>query len=318
MSVLYTTSMCSNVGLRTVAILLALFTSTLTLAQSTPQSPVNQAAAGDRKAFRVCQDPSNMPFSNTKGEGIENKIAELFANKLALPVEYYSVPQRMNFIRNSLRFKLPGEDYRCDIVMGVPADFDQVSTTKPYYRSTYALAYLKNRNMDDVKSGGDFLNLSPSRKAKLRVGLFDRSPASQWLAVHGMEDNAKVYKMMDANPDQYPGEIIEKELAEGRIDAAIVWGPIAGYYANKIGRDKVEVIPLQSQPPNVKFDFDMAMGVRYGEPAWKAQIEKLIAENKLAILEILNQFSVPIVSPVASAVDADKAPGLKSAPGNSR
>jgi quinoprotein dehydrogenase-associated probable ABC transporter substrate-binding protein len=250
----------------------------------------------ERKALRVCQDPSNMPFSNISGQGIENKIAELFASKLGLPVVYYSVAQRMNFIRNSLRFKLPGEDYRCDIVIGVPAEFDQVSTTKAYYRSTYALVYIKGKGLDDVKSGGDFLNLSASRKAKLRVGLFDRSPASQWLSMHGMEDIAKVYRMMDANPEQYPGEIIEKELQEGRIDAAIVWGPIAGYYANKIGRDKVEVIALKSQPPRVRFDFEMAMGVRYGEPQWKAQIEKLIAENKPAIDSILRDFSVPLVA----------------------
>ncbi len=259
-----------------------------------------------RKAFRVCQDPSNMPFSNLKSEGIENKIAELFARKLGLPLEYYSVPQRMNFIRNSLRFKLPGEDFRCDVLLGVPAEFDQVSASKPYYRSTYALVYLKGKGLDEVKSGADFLNLPQVKKSKLRIGLFDRSPASQWLAVHGMEDNAKVYRMMDANPDQYPGEIIEKELVEGKIDAAIVWGPIAGYYANKLGRDKVQIVALKSQPPRVIFDFAMAMGVRYGEPQWKAQINKLVAENKLEIDAILRQYGVPLVAEGGELLPSDK------------
>jgi mxaJ protein len=260
-----------------------------------------------RKAFRVCQDPGNMPFSNLKSEGIENKIAELFASKLGLPVEYYSVPQRMNFIRNTLRFKLPGEDFRCDVLLGVPAGFDQVSATKPYYRSTYALVYLKGKGLDDLKSAGDLLNLPAQKKSKLRIGLFDRSPASQWLAMHGMEDNAKVYRMMDANPDQYPGEIIEKELAEGKIDAAIVWGPIAGYYANKLGRDKVQVVALKSQPPRVTFDFAMAMGVRYGEPKWKAQIDQLIVENKTEIDAILRQYGVPLVAEGGESLPSDKA-----------
>src|SRR5258708_10367051 len=92
-------------------------------------------------AFRPCIDPSNLPFANDKGEGFENRIAELFAKKLALPVQSYSFPQRMNFIRNTLRYKLPGEDFRCDVVMGVPAGYDQTSTTAAYYHSTYVLVY---------------------------------------------------------------------------------------------------------------------------------------------------------------------------------
>lgn len=95
---------------------------------------VAQDEPAPRKAFRVCQDPNNLPFSNVKGEGIENKIAEVFGKALGLPVTYYSFPQRLAFIRNTLRYKLPGQDYPCDIVMGVPAGYDQVSVTKPYYR----------------------------------------------------------------------------------------------------------------------------------------------------------------------------------------
>src|ERR1700680_3550227 len=97
-----------------------------------------QACAQDApKAFRPCIDPSNLPFSNTQGEGFENRIADLFAQKLGLPVRSYAFPQRINFIRNTLRYKLPGQDFPCDIVMSVPAGYDQVSATMPYYRSTY-------------------------------------------------------------------------------------------------------------------------------------------------------------------------------------
>jgi hypothetical protein len=114
------------------------------------RSPPNRCAdvPEERKALRVCQDPNNLPFSNERGEGIENKLAELFGKALGLPVTYYSFPQRLAFIRNTLRYKLPGEDYRCDIVMGVPAGYDQVSVTKPYYRSTYALVYAQDRRLD--------------------------------------------------------------------------------------------------------------------------------------------------------------------------
>ena len=118
-----------------------------------------QDAPPERKALRVCQDPNNLPFSNTAGEGIENRIAEVFGKALGLPVTYYSFPQRLAFIRNTLRYKLPGQDYPCDIVMGVPAGYDQVSVTKPYYRSTYALVIPQGKGLDAVRSAEAFLAL---------------------------------------------------------------------------------------------------------------------------------------------------------------
>jgi hypothetical protein len=115
-----------------------------------------------RTALRPCIDPNNLPFANLKGEGFENRIAELFAQKLGLPVKYYAFPQRMNFIRNTLRYKLPGEDFRCDVVMSVPAGYDQVSATSPYYRSTYALVFAKGKGLDGVRSGADLAALPPT------------------------------------------------------------------------------------------------------------------------------------------------------------
>ena len=247
-----------------------------------------------REALRVCQDPNNLPFSNTKGEGIENHIAELFGKALGLPVTYYSFPQRLAFIRNTLRYKLPGEDYPCDIVMGVPLGFDQVSVTKPYYRSTYALVFPKGQGMDDVDSGEDFLKLDPKKLASLRIGIYDRSPASDWLALHKLTDQGVPYKIMNADPDQYPGQIIERDLAGGKIDAAIVWGPIAGYFARRVKQPQLQVVPLKSEP-GIKFDYQMAMGVRYGEREWKAQIEKLIATKQPEIQAILKEYGVPLV-----------------------
>lgn len=247
-----------------------------------------------RTAFRPCIDPANLPFANTKGEGFENRIAELFAQKLGLPVQAYALPQRMNFIRNTLRYRLPGQDFRCDIVMSVPAGFDQVWTTIPYYRSTYALVYPKGKGLDQVRTGNDLFALSADRRSKIRIGIHDKSPASAWLVKHGLEEQAKPYQMLSPDPDQYPGQIIDKELAQGRIDAAIVWGPIAGYYAKRVEGVDLAVIPLKSEP-GVKFDYEIAMGVRYGEREWKETVDKLITENRPAITAILREYSVPLV-----------------------
>jgi quinoprotein dehydrogenase-associated probable ABC transporter substrate-binding protein len=272
-----------------VAVALAL-ASGASAAEDTPQ----------RTALRVCQDPNNLPFSNTSGEGIENRIAEVFGKALGLPVMYYSFPQRLAFIRNTLRYKLPGQDYPCDIVMGVPVGYDQVAVTKPYYRSTYALVFPQGKGMDQVRSAADFLALDRAQLAKLRIGIYDRSPASDWLAKHGLEESGVPYHIMNADPSQYPGEIIEKDLAGGKIDAAIVWGPIAGYFAKRVKTPKLAVVPLPSEP-GVRFDYQMAMGVRYGEREWKQQVESLIESQQAAIGAILREYGVPLLDNVAAS-----------------
>jgi len=247
-----------------------------------------------RAALRVCQDPNNMPFSNLKGEGIENRMAELFGKALGLPVTYYSFPNRLAFIRNTLRYKLPGEEYRCDIVMGVPVGFDQVSVTKPIYRSTYALVFPKGKGFDGVTSGADFLALPRAQLNKLRIGIYDRSPASEWLGRHGLVEQGVPYPIMNPDPEQYPGEIIEKDLANGKIDVAVVWGPIAGYFAKRVQTPTLAVVPIKSEP-GVRFDYQMALGVRYGEREWKQQVEQLIESQREGIQAILKEFGVPVV-----------------------
>lgn len=247
-----------------------------------------------RKALRVCQDPNNMPFSNLQGQGIENRIAEVFGKKLNLPVSYYSYPQRFAFVRNTLRFKLPDQDYPCDIMMGVPAGFDQVSVTKPYYRSSYALVFPAGIGLDHVRNAGDFLRSDPALLRKLRIGIYDKSPATPWVHAHGLVDQTVVYKMLDADPEQYPGQIIDTYLQKRAIDVAVVWGPIAGYFAMKNPASKLQVIALPSEP-GVRFDYAIAMGVRYGERQWKEQVESLIDASRSEIQAILREFGVPLV-----------------------
>ncbi|HEY2818776.1 MAG TPA: quinoprotein dehydrogenase-associated putative ABC transporter substrate-binding protein [Casimicrobiaceae bacterium] len=255
-----------------------------------------------RTAFRPCIDPSNLPFANTNGEGFENRIADLFASKLGLPVQNYAFPQRMNFIRNTLRYKLPGEDFRCDVVMSVPVGYEQVLATRPYYRSTYALVYPKGKGLDAVKTGADLFALPADRRSQLKIGIHDKSPASTWLVKHGMEAQVKLYPMLSPDPDRYPGELIEKELAQGKIDAAIVWGPIAGYYAKRVRNVDLVVVPLRSEP-GVRFDYAIAMGVRFGEGEWQQTVEKLIAENQASINGILREYSVPLVNERGETID---------------
>ena len=266
----------------------------LVAALGTPVSAQQVEAPPERKALRVCQDPNNLPFSNEKGEGIENRLAEVFGKALGLPVTYYSFPQRLAFIRNTLRYKLPGEDFRCDIVMGVPAGYDQVSVTKPYYRSTYALVVARTGALAQVDSVESFLKLDPAATKSLRIGIYDRSPASDWLVKRGLVDQGVPYSMMNADPSQYPGEIIERDLANGKLDAAIVWGPIAGYFAKRVTSKPLVVLPLKSEP-GIRFDYQMAMGVRSGEREWKQKIESLLVSERPAIDAILRDYGVPLV-----------------------
>lgn len=251
------------------------------------------AQQATRSAFRVCQDPGNLPFSNANGEGFENKVAELLASRLGLPVTYYNFPQRMGFIRNTLRFRVPGEDFACDVVMGVPARYDQALPTQPYYRSAYALVV--GPGLSEVKRPADLLELPDARRNQLRIGIYDRSPASDWLARHGLVDQAVVYRVLNADPAHYPGQIIERDLAQGKLDAAIVWGPIAGFFSKRLPQANLRVLPMRSEE-NLPLEFDIAIGVRHADREWQATLDRLLAENDAQIREILGDYGVPLLS----------------------
>lgn len=270
------------------------------LASAAVMAQSGEADGPPRKAFKVCQDPNNLPFSHEHTAGIENRVAELFAKDLGLPVQYYNFPNKLAFIRNTLRYKLPGEDFRCDIVMGVPAGFDQVAATRPYYRSTYALVYPKGGALEGVHSQEQLLALPPQRLKSLRIGLYDHTPAEQWLARHDLVDQGVPYKLMNADAASYPGQLIDQDLAQGKLDAVIVWGPIAGYYAQQVKQPSLVVVPMRSEP-GVRFDYAMAMGVRYGEPQWKQQIDNLIVKHRDEIRAIVQSYGVPLVDDGAGA-----------------
>lgn len=254
------------------------------------------ASANERDVLKVCADPNSMPLSNEKQEGYENRIAQVIADDLGIPLEFTWFPQRRGFVRHTLRKKDPATGQElCDLIIGVPESFELAITTEPYYRSTYALVFKRGIGLDDVKSGEDFVNLPPERRKGLRVGLFEQTPAAVWLAQNGMILNIVPYITMSADPAEYPGQIIERELANDKIDAAILWGPIAGYFVKKSEDTEMVLIPLPSQP-GIRFDFALSMAVRFGEGEWKQQIESIIDRKSSEINAILKEYHVPLLS----------------------
>ena len=247
------------------------------------------------QVLRVCADPNNLPLSSENRLGFENKIAELFAKDLGWKLEFTWFPQRMAWVRNTLRAPVPDEKrYKCDLIIGVPEGFDQAATTQHYYRSTYAAAYVKGKGLDGVKTPDDLLKLPPEKLKSLKFGVFGASPPADWLLKHNLFDQAVPYQRMTGDPKQYPGEMIEKDLVNGKIDVAFAWGPIAGYYGKNAKNAEIVVLPFK---PNseIKFDYAIAMGVRRGEKEWRDRVEQLIAKNQTQIEEILLDYGVPLL-----------------------
>lgn len=260
------------------------------------------AAGADRRvenpaseALRVCADPSNMPFSNDKREGFENKIAALFGEKLGVPVEYTWMPEQMGFGRNTLKRWLPEENrYACDLIISVGSGFEVGKSTLPYYRSTYALAYLKGHDLDAVERPEDLTTLPDDTKRDLRIGVFTGSPAGDWVIQNGFIGQIVSYRAQSGGYDVDPADMVTKDLAGGDIDVAVVWGPIAGYYARQVDNENIKVVPF-SREDGPMFDFPVSMGVRYGNDAWLHTVQGLIDDNRDEILAILEDYGVPIV-----------------------
>ncbi len=245
--------------------------------------------------LRVCSDPNNLPYSNRAEQGFENKIAEVIAADLKHDLEYTWFPQRMGFMRNSLKF---WDDelgrFRCDLVIGVPAGFDISDTTMSYYRSSYAIVIKAQGPLSHIHSADQLAGLGAEQKQNLRVGAFTPSPSVNWIDRAGFFENTTYYKVMTGDPDYYPGKIIEEELIPGKLDMVLIWGPIAGYFSSINSDAELRVIPLMSRP-GMRFDFAMAMGLRRGEKVWKMRIEKAIADNQQAIMDILKEYQVPLI-----------------------
>src|SRR3954470_16273649 len=185
----------------------------------------------DPKVLRVCADPRNLPFSSEKGEGFENKIAELFAEKLHKKLDYMFFPQATGFVRMTLGA------HRCDVIMGIPQGDELVQGTNPYYRTIYALVTKSGSGLAGVAS------LSDERLKGKRLGIVAGTPPATNMAANGLMANAKPYPLMiDTRVDSSVAAMI-KDLKAGEIEAAVLWGPMAGYYA-KQSDPVLQIAPL--------------------------------------------------------------------------
>jgi mxaJ protein len=285
----------------------------LVLACPLPSAVSAQEVEPPRAALKVCAPPFNLPMSEKDGSGYENRMAELFGKQLGLPVQYTWFPQRMGFIRATLRNNETDDgSYKCDLVMGVVENFELAATTRPYMRSSWAMVYVKGRGLDFIKSQADFKQLSDAQKQKLRIGIWDQGPTTEWVYRLGLIDQSTPYPIMSGDARQGPGHIIEEDLVKDDVNLTFAWGPIAGYIAKNMRDHELVVIPLENergeadgQPWEIRFDFQIAAAVRHGEDAWRDEVDALIAKNQAAIDAILAEYGVPLLPLKASQARED-------------
>jgi len=265
--------------------------------------------ASAEEKFKVCADPLNPPYSTKNRDGFENKIAELFARELGQKVEYTWFAQRIGFIRNTLtapvnEWDADSDEYKCDIVMGVPAGYDLTLTTAPYYKSTYVLLIAKRRGWDDIKDATQLTELPLHRQESLKIAMFDRGPGTTWLQQNGLLDQGIPYQSMSGDSENNTAMQIDKDLKAKKIDMVILWGPMAAYVTAQSPKNSYTMIPMKSTP-GIKFDFAMAMGVRNGDKARKSVLDKLIATKADKIQAIIAGYNIPLLPITKEAVRDD-------------
>jgi quinoprotein dehydrogenase-associated probable ABC transporter substrate-binding protein len=248
----------------------------------------------DPKVLRVCADPRNMPFSNEKGEGFENKLAELFAEKLQKKLDYAFFPQATGFVRMTLG------SHRCDVIMGFPQGDDLAQGTNPYYRTAYAMVVKAGSGLEDVATLGD------ARLKGKHIGIVAGTPPATNMAANGLMINAKPYPLMVDTRVDSSAEAMINDLNSGTIDVAVLWGPMAGFYAKK-ANPPLHIVPLVKETVGPKLVYRIGMGVRPADQNWKRQLNRLIQENQPAINKILLDFAVPLLD------ESDRPIGLETA-----
>lgn len=236
----------------------------------------------DRSTLRVCADPANMPFTNEAGDGFENKVAELLAQKLGLTLDYTWFPQATGFYRMTLGAK------RCDVVMGYVAGGDPVLNTNPYYRSAWVLITPKGSDLADVTT------LEDPRLKGQRIGVVAGSPPGDLMARNGLMGMARPYALMVDRRFESPAEAMIADINDGEIAAGILWGPIGGYYAKKSTKP-LAVIPLVKEKGDPALVYRITFGIRPGELNWKHQLNQFISQEQGAIDKILLDYGVPLL-----------------------
>jgi mxaJ protein len=269
-------------------VMLSLACASTAFAQAPATQKPKQGGAATGQ-FRVCADPENMPHSDQKEEGFENKIAGLIAKEFGQTTSYIWWGQRRGFIRNTMNATL--EEGRCDVVIGVPEGYDLVRTTKPYYRSTYVFVYRRDQG-SQVKSLDDPI----LKKVKIGVHLlgddYTNPPPVHELSKRGVVGNLIGFSTF-YSADNPPSSIIDA-VASGKVDVAIVWGPAAGYFV-KQQRVPLAMVPVPSGKGDLPFEFSMSMGVKPGNDALRLRLEKVIDSRRAEITKILKDYNVPLI-----------------------
>lgn len=264
-----------------IAALLAAGCLALFAARSEAAGEPSRGELASRTAFRVCADPDNLPFSNEAGEGFENRIAGLFAAELGLPVVYVWHPQTLGFVRNTLGA------YRCDVIMGTSALHELVQNTRYYYRSTYVLVYR-------AEDRDRFSSLDSPLVSIARIGVVANTPPAALLARRGLIANVRSYDLQVDTRIAHPAREAVEAVARGELDMALVWGPIAGYFAAQ-SPVPLEWVPLAAEPGSPPMDYKITMGVRYGETEWLDTLNRLIRSKRDEIEAILKKYGVPLL-----------------------
>ena len=241
------------------------------------------AMTASEPVLRVCADPNNMPFSNEQAQGFENKLAELIAGKLGAKLEYVWWSQRKSFVRNSL------DEGRCDLIMGIPTTLSSVTATKPYYRSSYVFVSRHDRNLE-------LTSLADPRLPEWRIGVpvvgDDYAPPAAALARRGITQNVIGFSLFGEYGKQNPPRKIIDAVANGEVDVAIAWGPLAGYFVN---REPVALDVVPVSPPmflSIPFTYDISAGVRKGNDTLRAEVDHVLESESGKVQQILVEYGV--------------------------
>lgn len=251
------------------------------LAAAPKEVAAQTAETVDHSALRVCADPNLLPLSNDKGEGFENKIAELLAAELGVPVRYTWYPNTVGFVRNTLQAR------KCDLVMGTVAGDETMQNTNPYYRTAYALIYRRD-------AGLSLTSFDDPALQSLEIGIIAGTPPATLLAQKGLLGHIHSYQLLVDTRFQQPSRDMVDDVAAGKVDVGILWGPFAGYFAKQQPVPLV-VVALDSAGNPLRLDFRITMGVRPNEPEWKRTINSLIRKKQAEITQILLDYGVPLL-----------------------
>jgi quinoprotein dehydrogenase-associated probable ABC transporter substrate-binding protein len=236
----------------------------------------------DRTELKVCADPNNLPFSDEKKEGFENKIAELMGTELGLKVDYTWFPQVIGFVHNTLRAHL------CDLVMGTVAGDEIMQTTNPYYFTTYVMFYRSDK-------GHTLAGAEDPHLASLRLGVVAGTPPSDLLVRHELMSHTRPYALTVDTRSESPTHEMVQDVVDGAIDVGFLWGPIAGYY-RKLNDLPLTLVPLKDEPGAARMEYHIAMGVRANEAEWRRRINAAILKRQPEITTTLRQFGVPLLN----------------------